>query len=405
MPTSRRRLARVVNIEDLRTLARRRTPRVVFDYIDGGADDEVTLRANRRAWDEVLFRPRNAIRVQCDTRTNLLGCELVSPILLAPVGHTRLLHPDGELAVARAAREAGIGYVMSTFSGYRVEDVAATGPGPRWYQLYLSGGRSVVEASLARAWSAGFSVLAVTIDTNCLGGRERDVRNGVPQLIDGRFVERLRFLPQLLARPRWLAGFLADRPDVLRYPNVIIPGTGPLHARDVRTFLTRSPVGWEDLSWIRQAWPGPIVIKGVITANDARRAVDEGAAGVIVSNHGGRQLDTVSPTARALPEVVHAVAGRAEVLVDGGIRRGSHIAKALCMGATAVLIGRAYAYGLAAAGQPGVTRAVSLLTTELERTLILLGCAATRDLDASYIERCAGEVRGDNLGRSTTEER
>jgi isopentenyl diphosphate isomerase/L-lactate dehydrogenase-like FMN-dependent dehydrogenase len=379
-------LDHVVNVEDLRRLARRRVPDVVFDYIDGGAEGEVTLRENRRSWDDVLFRPRNAVRVPgCDTATVVLGSALSMPLLLAPVGYSRIFHPDGEVGVARAARAADIGYVLSTFSGYPVEEVAAAA-GPLWYQLYLAGGRSVVEASLARAWAAGCRVLAVTIDTNAPGFRERDIRNGSSQLIGGTLRAKLPFVPHLLRHPRWLAGYLSDRKQVMFYPNVVIPGIGPLRARDVRGNLATSVLAWEDLTWIRQAWPGAIVMKGVITGDDARRAIDEGAAGVIVSNHGGRQLDTCYPTVRALPEVVRAVQGRAEVLVDGGIRRGADIAKALAMGAKAVLVGRAYAYGLAGAGQPGVAKAISILRADLVRTLALLGCASTHDLDGSYVE-------------------
>ncbi len=384
--TYRASLDRVVNIDDLRRLARRRTPDVVFDYIDGGAEGEVTLRDNRRSWDEVLFRPRNAVRVpQCDTRTVVLGSELSMPLLLAPVGYTRLFHPHGELGVARAARESAIGYVLSTFSGYRVEDVAAAA-GPLWYQLYLAGGQGVVEETLARAWASGCRVLAMTIDTNAPGFRERDIRNGSAQLIGGGFLDKLPFVPHLLRHPRWLAGYLSDRKGVMFYPNVVLPEIGPMRARDVRGNLTKAAIAWEDMRWIRAVWPGPIVMKGVITGDDARRAIDEGAAGVIVSNHGGRQLDTCYPTVRALPEVVRAVQGRAEVLVDGGIRRGGDIVKALAMGAKAVLVGRAYAYGLAAAGHPGVARAIAILRADLERTMALLGCASTAGLDGSYVD-------------------
>jgi L-lactate dehydrogenase (cytochrome) len=381
-----RSLARVVNVHDLRTLARRRVPRVIFDYIDGGADGEVTLRDNNRRWDDVLFRPHQAVRLdRVDTTTTVLGATLDAPILLAPVGYTRLFHPDTEVGVARAARQTGVGYVLTTFSGSRVEDVAAAS-GPLWYQLYLAGGRPVVEPALARAWQAGCRVLAVTIDTNTPGMRERDIRNGSAQLVGPGVLNKVRFLPQLLRRPRWLAGFLADRPDVMRYPNVVVPGVGPARANDVRAMLADSIIDWSDLPWIRATWPGAIVMKGVLTADDARRSVDAGAAGVIVSNHGGRQLDTCYPTARALPEVVRAVGSQIEVLVDGGIRRGADIAKALGMGAKAVLVGRAYAYGFAAAGQAGVVRAVELLKADFDRTLRLLGCPTSRDLDASYID-------------------
>jgi L-lactate dehydrogenase (cytochrome) len=381
-----RRLSQVVNIDDLRTLAYRRVPRVIFDYIDGGADAEVTLRQNSRSWDDVLFRPRQAVRLtDIDTRTTVLGCALDSPILLAPVGYTRLFHPDTEVGVARAARSGGVGYVLTTFSGSRVEDVAAAA-GPLWYQLYIAGGRAVVEPALARAWQAGCRVLAVTIDTNYPGMRERDVRNGSAVLVGPGIFNKVPFLPQLLSHPRWLAGFLGDRPAVMLYPNVVIPGSGPARANDVRTMLADSVIDWSDMPWIRAAWPGAIVMKGILSGDDARRAIDVGAKGVIVSNHGGRQLDTCYPTVRALPEVVRAVAGQAEVIVDGGIRRGGDIAKALCMGAKAVLVGRAYAYGFAGAGSAGVSRAISILRADLDRTLRLLGCASTKDLDASFVE-------------------
>jgi L-lactate dehydrogenase (cytochrome) len=198
-------------------------------------------------------------------------------------------------------------------------------------------------------------------------------------------MKKLPYLPQLLRRPGWLMDFLRDRPAVMHYPNIVIPGSGPARASDVRTMLTDSIVDWSDLAWIRAAWPGAIVLKGVLSDDDARRAIDEGMAGVIVSNHGGRQLDTCLPSVRALPAVVRAVGRQIPVLVDGGIRRGADIAKALCMGASAVLVGRAYAYGLAAAGEAGVARAIAILRADLERTLRLLGCPSVRDLDASYV--------------------
>jgi L-lactate dehydrogenase (cytochrome) len=367
-------------------MARRRLPRVVFEYLDGGADAEVTLGDNRRSWDQVLFRPRQAVRLPAvDTRATLFGCDLAVPFLLAPVGFTRMMHPHAEAGVARAAHAAGAGYVLTTFSGTRVEEVGAAG-GPLWYQLYLAGGQPVVEPALARAWAAGARVLAVTIDTNWPGMRERDVRNGIAELLGDRLFAKLPYLPQMLARPRWLAGYLGDYPDVMRYPNVVLPGIGPAPAKDVSRNLRASIVDWSDLPWIRAAWPGPVVMKGVLSADDAKRSVDAGAAGVIVSNHGGRQLDTCYPTARALPEVVRAVGRDVPVLVDGGIRRGGDIVKAMCMGASAVLVGRAYAYGLAAAGEPGVARAISILRADVERTLRLLGCASVRELDASYVD-------------------
>ena len=376
----------MVNIADLRRLAQRRLPRAVFDYIDGGAEGEVTLRENVRAFEEVVFRPRNAVATgKGDLRATVLGAELAFPLILAPVGFTRLIHSQAERAVAQAASTAGIAYCLSTFSGCPVDELRKVSNGVLWYQLYCAGGREVAEASIERARNAGFSVLAVTVDTNVLGYRERDVRNGVPQLMSGSWSARLPHLPQLLKRPRWLAGFLADR-DALRFPNVVVNGS-PMYACDVPKLLSQNPVQWTDIEWIRKAWGGgPILVKGVSTGEDARRALGEGAAGVIVSNHGGRQLDGSPASLRALPEVVEAVGGRAEVLLDGGIRRGSDIVKALCLGAKSVLCGRAYAYGLAAAGQAGVERAIEILRTDFERTMRLVGCESVGELNRSMVQ-------------------
>jgi len=376
---------RVVNIEDLRPLARRRLPRVVFDYLDGGAEGEVTLRQNCRAFEEVTFRPRHAVPVgDCDLRARVLDLDVSFPALLAPVGYSRLMHPGGEVAAARAAGAAGTAYILSTISGHRLEDVRAASSSPVWYQLYLLGGRGASEAALERARVAGFSALVVTIDTAVAGMRERDYRNGLAQLLSGSLTQKLPFLPQLLTRPRWLAGFLRDGglPDL---PNIVIPGEGPMPLLDVVAALAQSAFVWEDLRWIREIWHGPIVIKGVLTGDDARRSVDEGARAVVVSNHGGRQLDGVQASLEALPEVVASVNGRAEVMMDGGVRRGGDIAKALCLGARAVLIGRAYAYGLAAAGEVGVARALEILRADLDRTLKLLGCRSVADLNRSYV--------------------
>jgi L-lactate dehydrogenase (cytochrome) len=376
---------RVINVEDLRPLARRRLPRVVFDYLDGGAEGEVTLRQNCRAFEEVTFRPRHAVPVgDCDLRVRVLNLDLSLPALLAPVGYSRLMHPGGEVAAARAAGAAGTAYILSTISGHRLEDVRAASSGPVWYQLYLVGGRGASEAALERARVAGFSALVVTIDTAVAGMRERDYRNGLTQLLSGSLTQKLPFFPQLLTRPRWLAGFLRDGglPDL---PNIVIPGEGPMPLLDVVAALAQSAFVWEDLRWIREIWHGPIVIKGVLTGDDARRSVDEGARAIVVSNHGGRQLDGVQASLQALPEVVAAVNGRAEVLMDGGVRRGGDIAKALCFGARAVLIGRAYAYGLAAAGEAGVARALEILRADLDRTLKLLGCRSVASLDSSYV--------------------
>jgi len=377
---------RVINIEDLRRLAKRRLPRVVFDYIDGGAEAELTLRANCRAFEAVTFRPRCALATStCDLRTTVLGTSLSMPLILAPVGSSRLFYPRGEEVAARAADRAGIIYALSTLSGCALEDVAAASKGPRWYQLYLIGGRDCTLSAIERARAAGFSALVVTIDTPVAGLRERDLRNGVKELLSRKFGLMLPFVSQFLLKPRWLASFLADG-GLMKFSNVIIPGKGPMPYADVATALEQAMVSWHDLGWIREAWKGPIVIKGVHTGEDARRAVDVGADALVVSNHGGRQLDGVAPTLRVLPEVLASVGDRIEVLLDGGIRRGSDIVKALCLGARAVLVGRAYAYGLGAAGGAGVERAIEILRIDLIRTLKLLGCASLAELDRSFVD-------------------
>jgi L-lactate dehydrogenase (cytochrome) len=376
---------RVINIDDLRRMARRRLPRAVFDYIDGGADAEVTLRENCRVFDDLTFRPRQAVAVpNCDLSTTVIGMPVDMPILLAPIGSSRTFYPRGEEVAARQAGEAGTIYILSTLSGCRLEDVKAATARPAWYQLYLTGGIDAARSGIERARAAGFSALVVTIDTPVAGMRERDVRNGTKELLD-RGVSMFRYVPQFLARPRWLFDFLGDG-GLMQFPNVVLPGGGPLPYADVSAALQQTTVTWRDFDWIRTAWGGPIVVKGLLSGEDARRAVDEGAAAVVVSNHGGRQLDGVSPTLRALPEVVAAVNGQADVLLDGGVRRGSDVAKALCLGARAVLVGRAYAYGLGAAGGPGVARAIEILRSDLTRTLTLLGCAAATDLDRSYVD-------------------
>ena len=375
----------VLNIADLRRLAERRVPRIVFDYIDGGADGEVTMRANSSVFDEVTFRPRGAVAIASpDLGTTVLGTHLELPFVLAPVGSTRLFYPRGEVRAAGAAGAAGTAYSLSTLGGSSIEDVRAGSKGPLWYQLYLVGGRDVARKAIARARAAGYTALLVTIDTAVAGMRGRDLRNGVKELVGSDPIAKLRFAPQVLARPGWLYGFLMDG-GLMKFPNVVL-ADGPMGYLDVGPALEGAAVTWDDFRWIRESWDGPIVAKGVMTAEDAQRAIGAGADAIVVSNHGGRQLDGVPATLRVLPEIVAAVNGRVEILMDGGVRRGSDVVKALCLGAKAVLIGRAYAYGLAAAGEAGVTRAIEILRTDLVRTLKLLGCASAAGLDRSFID-------------------
>ena len=371
-------------------MAQERLPKVVFDYLDGGAEAETTLRENTRAFSDIQFLPRQAVAFdQCDLRTRVLGHEISLPVMLAPVGYSRLMHPAGEAGAAAAAGSTGTGYILSTISGYALEQVKAATSGPTWYQLYLLGGREAAEGAIERARKCGYSALVITIDTPVAGMRERDPRNGMKELLGTNPFKKLPYLPELLTHPSWVASFLLDGgvPDL---KNVVLPGKGPMPLTDVASALSRAVVTWNDLSWIRQSWNGPIVVKGVLTADDARRAVDQGAAAIVVSNHGGRQLDGVDATIRALPNIVTAVNKQIQVLMDGGIRRGSDVVKALCLGAEAVLIGRAYAYGLAVAGRAGVLRAIEIIRSDIERTLRLLGCASVNDLDVSLV-RCPKE--------------
>jgi len=386
MTTTSRAVAspRVVSIDDFRPMARRRLPKAVFDYLDGGAEGEVTLRENCRAFQDVTFRPRHAVaHANCELSTRVLGFDLSLPFLLAPVGYSRLMHPGGEVVAARAAGAAGTAYILSTISGHKLEDVKAGSSGPVFYQLYLMGGRGAAEAVIDRARVAGFSALVLTIDTPVSGMRERDFRNGMKELVSGGLLAKIPYIPELLRHPGWLINFLRDG-GLPGLPNVVVPGEGPMTLVDISAALASAAVTWADLGWIRQHWGGPIVVKGVLTGDDARRAIDEGAAAVVVSNHGGRQLDCVPASLRALPEVVKAVNGQVEVLMDGGIRRGTDVVKAICLGARAVLCGRAYAYGLAVAGEAGVARAIEILRTDVERTLRLLGCPSIAALDRSY---------------------
>jgi L-lactate dehydrogenase (cytochrome) len=294
------------------------------------------------------------------------------------------MHPRGELGASAAAGRHGTGYILSTLSGHRLEDVKAQSTGPTFFQLYLAGGRAAAEAGIARAKAAGYAGLFVTIDTPVAGNRERDVRNGMKALMGKNPFAKIPYLPNILAHPRWLAAFIADG-MVGPFPNVVVPGSGPLAAIDVAAALESAQVSWTDLKWIREQWSGPIVMKGVMTADDAKRSVDAGAQGIVVSTHAGRQLDGVAGSLRVLPGIVEAVGDKIEVLFDGGIRRGSDVVKAIGLGAKAALLGRGYAYGMAAAGDAGIERAIEIFCADIIRTLKLLGCSSISQVNGSYV--------------------
>ncbi len=376
----------VVNINDLRTKAKNRLPTMVFNYIDSGADREQTLAQNCSAYNEILFRPRCAVSVpSCDLGISVINQSFQLPFLLGPVGSSRMFYPQGEVVAAREAGKAGTGYTLSTLSGCLLEDVKAATDGPAWYQLYLLGGRDVALKTIARAKEAGFSAIVVTIDTPVSGLRERDIRAGTQQLLSRNPLEMLPFIPQMLVKPCWLTQWLSDG-GLMSFPNVQLDDGRPMGYTAIGPALEQSVVTWEDLDWIREAWGGKIIVKGIHIGDDAKKALELGADAIVISNHGARQLDSVAPTIRVLPEVLAAVNGKIDVLLDGGIRRGSDVVKALCLGAKGVLIGRAYAYGLAAAGGKGVARAIEILQTDIVRTMKLLGCRSISDLNKSYIK-------------------
>lgn len=375
------------SVEDVRRKARRRTPKMVFDYVDGGARAELTMRANRDAFDEIVFRPRMAVRVaDPDLSTTVLGERVALPVLLAPCGGLRAVHPHGESGAARAAHRAGTVFCLSSAAGTSIEQVAQDAPGSRWFQLYFLGGRAGAERLVDRAAAAGYRTLVVTVDTAVAGVRERDVRNGMTAgpYVNARNIAR--FAPHVAVRPRWLWNFARDGFSVdLANAAALGPGGAPMTPLEASGGMYAEPPTWDDMRWLRERWTGPLVVKGIVTAEDARLAVDLGADAVVVSNHGGRQLDGAPATARALPEVVDAVADRAEVLLDSGVRRGTDVMKAVALGARAVMIGRAFVYGLAAGGEPGVDAVLELLREEMRNSMQLLGCDAVGALDTSWL--------------------
>jgi L-lactate dehydrogenase (cytochrome) len=377
-PYGNERIARCYSIEDLATQARRRLPLGARNYLDGGGEGEYTLRRNRAAFDRfelVPQMPRDVSHV--DLSTTVLGKRIPMPIILSPVGGPRLFHHEGELAVGRAAGAAGIPYGISTLGTTAVEDVAAVTASPLWYQLYIWGDRSDSRRAVERARAAGFRALLFSIDTNVRSKREREKRAGMdlpePHLTVGSFLDGV-------LHPDWTWNFLTS--DTISFPNI---GPPDHRSRDKLEQMFDGTVDWPDLEWIREAWDGPILAKGVLRPEEALRAVDEGLDGVIVSNHGGRQLDHCPATIDVLGEIVEAVGDRIDVLVDSGFRRGSDILVALALGAKAVLVGRAHLYGLAAAGEAGVRHAIDILREELATAMALCGVTTIEEIDRRLI--------------------
>jgi (S)-mandelate dehydrogenase len=374
--------ASAINIGELREIARRRLPRFVFEYVDGGAEDERTLAGNLAAFARLRFRPRTLVDVSArDLSTNLLGARSALPVVVGPTGLNGLAWRDGDMALARAAAAAGVPFAMSTVSMSYVEDIARSAPGRHWLQAYVFTERAITEAIIRRALDAGFECVVLTSDFPVAGKRERDWRTGL--LPAQRFTLATRL--DMLLHPRWLASVATRRPRFVNVERELPPG------RDVNAFVGHNmfdaSFDWDDLRRFRDLWPRKLLLKGVLRADDAERAAAAGIDGLVLSNHGGRQLDGSIAGLEALPEVRRAVGSRVSLLVDGGVRRGSDIAKAVALGAEGVLLGRAPVYGLAAGGEPGVARALAILADEFDRTLALLGCrdvaALTPDLIAA----------------------
>jgi L-lactate dehydrogenase (cytochrome) len=373
-----RRLATVASIPDLRRLARRRAPRAVFDYTDGAAGEELSLRRSREAYARVEFQPRVLQDVSVvDTSTTVLGRRADLPLMFAPTGFTRMMHTDGESAVARVAARTGIPYALSTMGTTSIERLAAAAPdGRRWFQLYLWRDREASRDFVVRARESGYEALVLTVDTPVAGARLRDVRNGltIPPSLS------LRTFAEGALHPGWWLDLLTTEPlefaSLHRFEGTVAELVGMM-------FDPAATIG--DLSWLRSVWDGPLVVKGIQTVADARAVVDAGADAVIVSNHGGRQLDRAPTPLEALPAVVDAVGDRAEVYVDGGILSGSDVVAAVASGARAALVGRAYLYGLMAGGERGVQRAADILREEVAGTLALLGVTRVSDLRRDHV--------------------
>jgi isopentenyl diphosphate isomerase/L-lactate dehydrogenase-like FMN-dependent dehydrogenase len=369
--------------EQARRIAKRRLPRSVFDFIEGGTEESRTVRANREGFQEIGFRPRvPQDHLPRDLRTTVLGRELAMPVITTPAGYIRMAHPDGELAVARAAEEAGIAVGISTLASVAIEDVTAVASDV-WFQLYMIGGRAGSAAAIDRAKRAGCRVLVVTADlADNTGGKDRRPLPKPPDRVT--VATALRFAPEMIWRPWWAASFLRGGLS-LTAPNATGRDGRPVGMSQGGPELRAHPPTWDEIAWIREQWDGPLVLKGVTDTEDARRAVDAGVDAISVSNHGGNGLDGAPAAIRVLPEIADAVGDRIEVLLDGGVRRGGDVVKAVALGARAVLIGRPYIWAVAAGGQAGVASLLALYRRNIDATLRLLAVRSVADLDPSVL--------------------
>ena len=376
-------LSRCHSIADLRRAAKRRLPKAVFGYLDGAAEDEVTLHRNQADFGRYELLPHFLVDVgNIDLSTRALGADLDLPFMLAPTGMSRLFHSSGEKSVARAAHKAGTLYSLSSVSTVSIEDVARVSAGPKMLQLYVWRDRGILKDFIQRAKAAGYTALCLTVDLPQAGQRERDLKNGftVPPQI------RLSNILDTMLRPAWLLDFLTS--PRMKLENVQTHTHAAQNLFSVIDYTTAQfdpTLTWDDMAWMIDEWGGPFAIKGILTVDDARRAVETGVSAVILSNHGGRQLDHAPSPISVLPEVVQALGDEVEIILDGGIRRGTDVIKALCLGAHAVMVGRAYLFGLGAGGEAGVARALALLSAEIRRNMALLGCPSVRQLGHQYV--------------------
>ncbi len=379
-----RKLSRAADVSDLRRLAKRRLPGGVFDYIDGGAEDERALAGNVGGYRKLQLKPRVLKDVsKIDIGTTLLGRPIPAPLVLAPTGFTRIADPQGELAVARAAARVGLPYSLSTLSTRSIEEVAEVSGGPKWFQVYTWKDRALVRDMVERASAAGYQALLLTVDTAVLGRRERDVRKGYtlpPKIGLDTIVDGIR-------HPQWTFDFL--RNDPITFSNVVgrstDDGTTAVSLSDYINTQFDQALSWSDIEWLRTIWDGPIILKGIQTVADAKLAVEAGCEAIALSNHGGRQLDDAPSIIELVEPVANEVGGKIDIIADGGVRRGSDIVKAVALGANAVMVGRAYLYGLGAAGEPGVDHVLQFLLQGLERTMALSGCQQISDIDRELV--------------------
>jgi L-lactate dehydrogenase (cytochrome) len=390
------RLARVLNYRDARRYAKWALPRGVFEYVDGGTEDEQSIALNSEGFRDLTFRPRMGIWVEDpELSTTLFGQPVSFPVLTAPCGGMRLVHPDGDLAVARAATAAGTIHIASSASQYSLEEIADSSPDRLWFQLYRFRGRAAMESIVNRAKAAGYKAIVATLDTQVPSKRERDYRNGFSYSMRVSAANAVRLAPQLAPHPFWVARYLRDgMPFELSNTAAMSRDGVPMQLTDMARVESNSP-SWEDVAWVRENWDGPVLVKGVLTAEDTRKAADYGCDGVIVSNHGGRQLEGAPATIDVLPEIVAAAGDQMEVILDGGVRRGGDAIKALALGAKAVAIGRPYVWGLALGGQDGVTHMLELLRAEIKRSMQLMGCTSVHDLDPGWVQHRYGKSLGE----------